>query len=180
MKSSLLKNIIISVFVMYFVGSMFVSIEHYIYATEDLSNLNNDTEENVEMVNITEVKKVEYETTKEEIKSIQIGGIFSAVIGVIMGILVELYNQNKDVINAKKKLILGVIVSGVLIEILEMGLITFNITNETVANGFFTKAVILTLGVTILFYVAFIICIRLTSEGKKNELNEQLRKMRSK
>ena len=103
MKSGLLKNIVISVLVMYFVGSITILTADYIYATNDLSKLNSATEENAEMVSTTELKKAEYEAKKKEVKSIQVGGIFSVAIGVLIGITAELYSKNKEKKNTKMK-----------------------------------------------------------------------------
>lgn len=179
MKSSLLKNIVISVLVMYFVGSITILIADYIYATNDLSKLNSATEENAEMVSTTELKKAEYEAKKKEVKSIQVGGIFSVAVGVLIGITAELYSKNKEKKNTKMKLIVGGIVGAVLAGISGLSIIIGDMANrgETITGGFIAEMLLLQLGAIILVVGAFIVCVRLTSEGKKNELNKQLKKI---
>ena len=77
------------------------------------------------------------------------------------------------------KLIVGGIVGAALAGISGLSIIIGDMANrgETITGGFIAEMLLLQLGAIILVVGAFIVCVRLTSEGKKNELNKQLKKI---
>lgn len=182
MKSRLLKNIVMSIFITYFIWSVFSVITLHLEVVKKLENINNITEIELNENNNVELEKAKLDDNKKEMKSKESDIVFSIIFGSIVGIGVYVIDENTKKEKSKRKIIWGAVVGYVLAFVSGVAIILATLLDKGlgITTEYIINAIMFVIIITIVIAIIIVICIIYINEGKKDKLNEQLKKINNK